>query len=330
MEFLSCLAKSVKIIIGDGVLFCLSSERFMGRPPRNLPTQLANVSPLPAAESALDAVIHALVPLIRLLVVCGVDYVRFAAVLKQTFIEQSQLELFEQGITDTDSALSLLSGVHRKDVRFWRDHGLSERIARKVSISSQVFAHWSQNPLYRNRLKNPKALPRMGENISFESLVRQITQDVHPFTVLAEMVRLGLVTVVAKQGVDWVIPSERGFVPPPGSVELLELFAANLGDHAASAVRNLRGGTTQLEQSVFASGLTQESAEQLDQLSRKLWQEARQEMIAAATRLYLQDKGQANAHSRIRFGHYFWSEALAESETLLTPSAVNAERELRD
>lgn len=276
----------------------------MGRPPRNLPRHLLD-APLPAADSVLDAVTLVITPMIRLLVACGVDYVRFAAVLKNTFIEQAQQELKVQGLTDTDSSLSLLSGVHRKDVRFWRDHGLTERIARKVPISSQVFAHWAQNPVYRDENKQPRKLPRMGTEVSFESLVRQITQDVHPFTVLAEMGRLGLVTVEHQDGQDWVIPSERGCVPPPGSDELLELFAGNLADHGASAVRNIRGGTPLLEQSVFASGLTEASARELDQFSRQLWNQVRAEMVAEATRLYLQDKGQMNAHYRVRFGHYF-------------------------
>ncbi len=290
----------------------------MGRPPRNLPLQ-APAHPLPSAESVLESVVHVMNPIIRLLVACGVDYVRFAAVLKSSFIEQARQELNLQGLPDTDSALSLLSGVHRKDVRHWREHGLGDRVARKISISAQVFAHWSQNPTYRNRYKQPKPLLRMGDEFSFESLVRQITQDVHPFTVLSEMVRLGLVTVVPKQGKDWVVPSERGFVPAPGSDELLELFAGNLGDHAASAVSNLRGGPLKLEQSVFASGLTEASAEQLNQLSRKLWHQARAEMLAEATRLYQHDKDDPEAHHRIRCGHYFWQESVSPERPAVLP-----------
>lgn len=279
----------------------------MGRPPRHLPQHSPGFQ-LPSADTVLEAVTQVVTPMVRLLVACGVDYVRFAAVLKRAFIEQALKELQEQGVADTDSALSLLSGVHRKDVRYWRDNGLSDRIARKVSISSQVFAHWTQNPIYRNRSKQPKPLLRMGDDGTFETLVRQITQDVHPFTVLAEMVRLGLVTVVNKQGKDWVIPSERGFIPPPGSAELLELFAANLADHGASAVRNIRGGTPLLEQSVFASEITEESVLELEQLSRKLWNQSRAEMISEASRLYLRDRGRLDAHYRFRFGHYFWNE----------------------
>ncbi len=284
----------------------------MGRPPRQLPDTCAHSESLPATDDVLEAVTHIMAPLVRLLLSCGVDYVRFAAVLKQTFIEQAQVELQRTRSRETDSALSLLSGVHRKDVRYWRENGMGERIARKVSLSSQVFSHWTQNPVYRDRFKKPKPLPRIGGEHSFESLVRQITQDVHPYTVLSEMIRLGLVSVKKRQGLDWVFPSPRGFVPPPGSVELLELFAGNLADHVASAVNNIVESPSRLEQGVFAADLTAESTQKLALLAQKLWVQCRAEMIGECSRLYEQDKGLPQATQRMRFGAYFWDEFIGD------------------
>ena len=67
------------------------------------------------------------------------------------------------------------------------------------------------------------------------------------------------------------------------------------------------GGAPHLEQSVFAAGITAESAEQLNQLARTLWSRTRAEIIEAATRRYEADKDRADAASRVRFGSYFWS-----------------------
>jgi hypothetical protein len=101
---------------------------------------------LPAAEDVLRALAQVMAPLARLLLASGLDYTRLAAELKPLFIEQARLELLRSGQKDTDSAISLLSGVHRKDVREWRANGLSGRIAQEMSISSQVFARWVQDP----------------------------------------------------------------------------------------------------------------------------------------------------------------------------------------
>ena len=92
----------------------------MGRPPRRLPCNPPPEHPLPAAEDVLRALAQVMAPLARLLLASGLDYTRLAAELKPLFIEQARLELLRSGQKDTDSAISLLSGVHRKDVREWR------------------------------------------------------------------------------------------------------------------------------------------------------------------------------------------------------------------
>jgi hypothetical protein len=187
-----------------------------------------------------------------------------------------------------------------------------------VAISSQVFARWTSDPVYSNRKRQPRALARLGPSPSFETLVRSVTQDVHPFTVLQELIRLGLVSVQIRKGEEVVVASGAGFVPLPGSREALELLGANLADHAAAAVSNVLGKPPHLEQSVFASGVTARSAEELGALARKLWSQARTELISEATRLYETDKTQANATQRIRFGSYFWSDnwpTLSQEET---------------
>ncbi len=281
----------------------------MGRHPRPLPEPRRAAQPLPAADDVLRALNTVLAPLVRLLLASGIDYTRLAAELKPLFVEQAQRELLRSGQRDTDSAISALSGVHRKDIRSWRVDGLSARIAQEVSVSSQVFARWAQDPAYRDRSKRPRALPRSGPTPSFDTLARAVTQDVHPYTILTELLRLGLVQVQTVKGVEMVLPHRDGFVPPAGSRELLELFGANLADHAAAAVGNLLGAELRLEQSVFAQGITEESARALGELARRLWTQARAEMIAEASRRYDADSGRADANHRMRFGAYYWAPA---------------------
>lgn len=75
-----------------------------------------------------------------------------------------------------------------------------------------------------------------------------------------------------------------------------------------AAVCNVLGETPRLEQSVFANGITQLSANALGDLARRLWSHARSELAAEAIRLYEADRGKADATQRVRFGSYFWSE----------------------
>lgn len=275
---------------------------------------------MPPADEVLRALGAVLAPQVRLLLASGLDYTRVAAELKLLFIEQARLELLRGGQADTNSAISLRSGVHRKDVREWRENRLGARIAQGVSLSSQVFARWVQDPLYRDRRKRPKPLPRVGDAPSFDTLARSVTQDVHPYTVLTELIRLGLARIEARKGEEFVVPNRDGFVPPAGSRELLELFAGNLSDHASTAVANLLGGAPRLEQSVFAEGITRESAQHLGELARRLWSQARSEMIAEASRRYAADRHRDDATYRARFGAYYWEQDCQSEQTAGDPA----------
>jgi len=299
----------------------------MGRPPRHLPPNQPPEHAVPPADEVLRALGSVLAPLLRLLLASGLDYTRLAAELKLLFIEQAQLELMRRGQADTNSAISLLSGVHRKDVREWRENRLGARIAQGVSMSSQVFARWVQDPLYRDRRKRPKPLPRTGAGASFDSLARSVTQDVHPYTLLTELIRLGLVKIEKRKGEEYVVPNRDGFVPPAGSRELLELFAGNLSDHAGAAVANLLGSAPRLEQSVFVEGITRESAEHLGELARKLWTQVRSEMIAEASRRYAADRHRGDATYRARFGAYHWEQDCQSEQTAAEPAQKGVQDE---
>ena len=287
--------------------------------PRTPPAAAPARAPLPA-QAVLEAVEPALRALITLLLHSGVDYTRLAAELKPWFIEAARaaLQQAQQGVTD--SAISLRSGVHRKDVRGWRELRLGSQIQREVPLSAQVFARWSADADFRDRRRRPRALARTGPHPSFESLVKAVTQDVHPFTVLQELIRLHLVNVEIHKDVEVVVPNAAGFVPPPGSSEALALLGANLADHTLAAVHNVLGDGAHLEQSVFASGLSAESSRALGLLGRKLWHQMRGEFIAEATRLYAQDRGQPGATQRLRLGSYFWSQATDDGDTPLEHS----------
>ena len=299
----------------------------MGRPPRHLPPSPSSEHGVPPADEVLRTLSTVLAPLVRLLLASGLDYTRLIAELKLVFIEQARLELMRSEQADTSSAISLLSGVHRKDVREWRENKLGARIAQGVSMSAQVFARWVQDPLYRDRRKRPKPLPRLGAAPSFDTLARSVTQDVHPYTVLTELIRLGMVNIEARKGEEYVVPNRDGFVPPVGSREILELFAGNLSDHANAAVANLLAGSPRLEQSVFAEGITRESAEHLGELARKLWSQARSEMIAEASRRYAADRHRGDATYRARFGAYYWEHDCQSEQVAAVPAQKGVQDE---
>lgn len=252
----------------------------------------------------LEAVCRVAEPLVRLLVSEGVGYPVLAAQLKPVFLEQALAHIRQRGEKETDSALSLRSGIHRKDISAWRQNPIPQRVTKR-SIPAEVFARWISDPAFAQPDGRPLRLPRQGGTTSFEALARSVNQDVHPLSVLNELLRLGLAELsVGDDGSERVAVRTAGFVPQADWEQLLALWVDNLGAHLDTGVRNLGGQEPRLlEQAAYASGLSEASAQELAALSRHLWAEMLHAFLQEATRLHAQDGG-VGAH-RVRLGAYF-------------------------
>lgn len=277
----------------------------MDRPLR-LPTR--TVQPTEEhARLAQREVTTLMEPLVRWLLRSGVSYGAFADTLKGVFVAVARDELVRSGVRPTHSALSVLSGVHRKDVRTLSEAPARPSPLRGVPLASQVFTRWLTDPAYRGADARPRPLPRAGAAPSFESLAREVSTDVHPRTVLEELLRLGLVAVDE----DRVLPRADAFVPAHGLDETTALFAANVADHIAAAVHNLTLDAPKfLEQSLFANGLTEASSGELADVARRAWSVAFATMAAEARARVAADADGDGEH-RIRFGCYFYDEGPA-------------------
>lgn len=272
------------------------------------------MEPLERQARVLEAVRRVSVPLVRLLIDEGIGYQSLLAQLKPVFIEQALAQIAARGGKATDSAVSLRSGVQRKEINAWRRQPLPSARPVKRSIPSEVFARWVSDPAYRTPDGAVRVLPRAGAAPSFETLARSVNQDVHPLSVLNELIRLGLARLEVDGGQEAVALLQTGFVPQQDWTELLELFVDNLTAHLATASHNLRGGgPAQLEQAAYAGGLTPRSAEQLAALSRELWAAMMNAFLTEATRLHAQDGGRGDR--LVRLGAYFHDGPATGDET---------------
>jgi len=241
-------------------------------------------------------------PLVTWLIRSGIGHAQFAAALKPLFLEQARRELERKQVSATDSAISLLSGLHRKDVRAARERaaeaaqGLDEDRAQwgRPSLASQVLTRWFALP------GSPEQLALAGPAPSFEALCRSVSSDVRPRVILQELERLGLVCIDDP----WVRRLREAFTPDHSQVEARELFAGAASDHLQAGVHNLSGEPGSfLDQSVFADGLSAESVAELNRLANSLWALVRDRVIETAVPLCEADKDIAHPR-RFRLGLY--------------------------
>jgi Family of unknown function (DUF6502) len=259
---------------------------------------------------ALDRVLRVLQPLVRMLVKNGVTYTVFAAALKRAFLTAAQQELATRGMPATDSAVSLLSGVHRRDVRTLTRGAAAQADASEppvLGLAAQVVARWMNDPAYSAADGTRRVLPKSGAAPSFDALVAGVSSDVRSRAVLDELLRLGVVTETdAGLALD-----KSGFAPRGNFAENSWLAAQNVHDHAAAMVANLHGEGNFLEQAVFVDEITGASADQLKRVSVAAWKIAFKTVMAEAQARFDADAAGApreERQHRARFGVYFYSD----------------------
>jgi len=280
------------------------------------------MSTLPSRPAiVLAQVLRLLRPLVRLLVRQGVTYPAFAAALKRVFVDAAREELRAQRMPRTDSALTLLSGVHRRDLRsLGRPEAAAAPPPAPLSLAAEVVARWMSEPLFLDAQGHPRPLPRSGEGapgagpVCFDALVAGVSSDVRARAVLDELLRLGVV----HEDAAGIHLHGAGFAPQQGFEELAWLFADNLHDHAAAAAANLQGQGNELEQAVWVDEITAASAARLQAVAVQAWQQAFRQVMAEAQARFEADAAAlppAQRRHRARFGVYFHAAPMDAAPT---------------
>ena len=255
-------------------------------------------------------------PLVRLLLAHGMTHPFIANLLKTVFVKVTANEFHIEGKAQTDSRISMLTGIHRKEVKRLRQT-VAERETppANVSLGAELVARWIGMPEYMDTRGRPRPLARLardGHELSFEELVQSVSKDIRSRVVLDEWLRLGVAHLDAE---DRVCLNVEAFVPKHGFDEKAYYFGQNLHDHLAASVHNLASGSPPfLDRSVHYDRLTPESVATLGELAERLGMDALQAINREAMRLQRQDADGKNAGHRMNFGVYFFSATTAESD----------------
>lgn len=263
------------------------------------------------------AITRVLRPLVRLMLASGITYPFIAELLKGLFVEVADKEFRLDEKSATDSRISLLTGVHRKDVRRLRNQDLATELSMPevISVGAQLVTSWLEQPPFVGEDGRPRPLPRLASadgEVSFERLVMSRSKDIRARVVLDEWLRLGIVSLDDQ---DRVVLSTEAFIPKDGMEEKLYFFAHNLHDHAAAATHNLVGeGKPWLERSVYYDELSQASVDELNAQAQQLGTSMLKTLNQSALRLEARDAQDTSPRQRFTCGLYFYSEPTAGKE----------------
>ncbi len=270
--------------------------------------------PVPSPASPFLRVLRGLLrPLVKAMIAQGVTVPAVYRLLKEVYVEVAEREFALEGKRPTDSRISVLTGVHRKDVRAIREAGTLEPggTQRRVTAIASVIGRWLADPETVDAEGRPRALPRQAESAdgppSFDALVASVSKDVRPRTVLDELLRQKLVALDPETDVVRLRP--EAFLGPGDAEQKIVFFAQNVGDHIAAATENLLAedeAAPFLERAVFYNRLKPGSVDTIEQEARGAASEMLTRLNRAAFARQATDRDTAEATERFRFGIYFY------------------------
>jgi Family of unknown function (DUF6502) len=235
-------------------------------------------------------------PIARLLVARGLPFPDLVERMKLHYV---QAALAQAGDRATDSRVSVLTGLQRRDVVRLRGEDVKDsrpnHLARLVALW-QTGPDWSDNG-------TPLPLARSGPGQSFEGLAQTVRRDVHPRTMLDTLIAAG--TVALSDDGQEVRLLQASYQPLAGSDDQLAYLSRNLGDHAQAAVDNVQGAEPpHFERAVHYSGLTEDQVATLAARFTAAEMALFQELSQTAARMKAENAAQGR--KRFRAGGYFY------------------------
>lgn len=219
--------------------------------------------------------------------------------------------LYEAAVSDnnktTDSRVSLLTGLHRKDVRRLRENPSEHGKRSLINSGSLIVGIWSGNENFQSDDGKPLPLLRQGKDkqLGFNDLVRISKVDIPVSTLLDAMIEERIVE--HDNSTDQYTLVTGAFLATSDDNLKLDAFEKNLAAHLDAASWNLlkdQSESARFERALHVNKLSNESIYALENEARKLTQGVLETLNRKALVLQEQDVGDKSNNRRFSIGAY--------------------------
>jgi len=250
-------------------------------------------------------------PLVRLFLEKGVTYTLLLEELKRVFVEVASEEFKINNKPQTDSRITMLTGVHRRDVHRFRTE--KEKPATfKSNFSAQLIAQWIGNPRFLDHDGKPKLLARFnktGAEDTFDLLVSSVSKDIRARPVFDEWLRTGVISV---NDDGFIKLNIEAFIPKDNIEEKLFFLGMNVHDHLAAAVNNTLNEGKMFERCVYYDQLTMSQVEEVHELTKQYGMEYLKIINKKTIEITQSNVLAADTSYRMNTGVYFYFEKSTE------------------
>jgi hypothetical protein len=243
-------------------------------------------------------------PIVRWLINKNFSYLDVCAVLKLVFFEEAKELLLKEGKI-TASQISLMTGLHRKDIKQFLDAKPESAPVPKTSpLRARIFSTWLASSFAVDSENTPIAIPEKGEK-SFESIASFISRDVAPGTILKEGIRDEYLTRNADGKIEL---NFHQLVSDDNLEERNYFFVENLADHAEAGVENvLSNQKHHYERAFYVNGIDESIIAELKNKAIKKADELLIDINKDANKLT--ENNDKPGEKRLRLGVYFYDDS---------------------
>jgi hypothetical protein len=227
---------------------------------------------LPVSHVLQQAIVRLLKPVVRLMIRHNVPLATFVELVRHVYVTVSQEELALPGKKVTDSRISIVTGIPRKDIKKYLEvpDVQDTAVATEHNRAARVLTGWIQNTTYHNPdTGKPMDLPmdtNDSQQPSFSHLVQHHSGGVPPKAVLDELLRIKAVRQLESGDLRLV---SFGYIPSSDALEQVRVLSEEISDFLKSVDHNITHPLKDsfLQLSVRCNNLPEESLEQLRHLS---------------------------------------------------------------
>jgi hypothetical protein len=271
-------------------------------------------------------------PVVRQLIAYGVSYPAFSRIIKRVYLDVAEQEFALPFKQQTDSRLSLVTGINRKEIAQLRRRRTNPAAPEvEDTLVTHVIGRWMAGAPYATADGKPRQLPYesdAGDAASFARLVREMGTDIPVRSVLDELLRLG--AVVLRADGDVVLQQEAHI---PADAGKLTLLGSDPSELFSTIVHNVEHpDAPRPQRKVVYDNIGSEALPELRAAARQL----AEEFVRRANALlasYDRDRNpQAAGGQRTRVvlaAHYFEEEATAPEPPDQTEDARPAPGRIR-
>jgi len=177
-------------------------------------------------------------PIARVMIANGLTFSTAAEALKRALF-YAATHAGDAGARPTDSRISLMTGLHRKDVRRLRDDKTRAVKRPMMNACALTIALWTNDADFCNADGSASVLPRIGDKTQkgFDDIIRQAKIDLPASTVLDALAENGAVVLDIEENNVTLV--QDVFQGTPNSQAKFFAYEKNLLAHLDAATNNL-------------------------------------------------------------------------------------------